>query len=460
VNVKTALLIDEDQVVRESLARWLRQAGLTVIEAADGEAGLSLALEQKPDIILCDQLAPRCNGFQLCRNLRAQTDLLPRAMIVLTTSGGFGVDRHGAVEAGADEYIVKPILEHDLLRLLDVFHGQGETTLSTLPRPVKKGSGPSAPAAASPIPPGLVSVRFWGVRGSLPTPGPSTVHYGGNTSCVEVRADGEIIILDAGTGIRGLGLNLGKEFKGVPLSMTLLISHTHWDHIQGLPFFDAAYNPANKLRIIGYEGAQAGLHSALSSQMESPYFPVGFQQLPGHITIEEMKDSSFSIGAVEVKTMFLNHPGVCVGYRLNTSGGAIAYLPDNEPYQRYKFHTGQPELTSSTEFLQYGRRMDERLADFVRGAEVLILDSQYDLTEYQTRVGWGHGCVDDAVALATNADVKRLYLFHHDPSHDDEKITQMAEWGRTFVATLNEPLQVDAAREGLEVVLKAAAKQY
>jgi phosphoribosyl 1,2-cyclic phosphodiesterase/ActR/RegA family two-component response regulator len=453
--VNTALLIDEDHVVRESLARWLRQAGFAVIEAADGEAGLDLAVERKPDLILCDQLAPRCNGFQLCRNLRARDDLFPRAMIILTTSGGFGVDRHGAVAAGADEYVVKPILEHDLARLLDVFRGHGETTLSTLPRAARKG--PVAVAPSSVVPPGLVSVRFWGVRGSLPTPGPATVHYGGNTSCIEVRADGEIIILDAGTGIRGLGLNLGKEFKGVPLSMTLLISHTHWDHIQGLPFFDAAYNPANKLRILGYEGAQAGLHTVLSSQMESPYFPVGFQQLPGHITIEELKDSTFSIGQVEVKTMFLNHPGVCVGYRLNTSAGAIAYLPDNEPYQRYKFHTGQPEVASSTEFLQYGRRMDERLTEFVRGAEVLILDSQYDLTEYQTRVGWGHGCVDDAVALATNADVKRLYLFHHDPSHNDEKVTQMAEWGRAFVATLNEPLQVDAAREGLEIVLRPAS---
>ena len=160
--------------------------------------------------------------------------------------------------------------------------------------------------------------------------------------------------------------------------------------------------------------------------MESPYFPVGFRQLPGHITIEELKDSAFFIGPVEVKTIFLDHPGVCVGYRLNTSGGTIAYLPDNEPYQRYKFHTGQPESAGSAEFLRYARRMDERLANFIRGAEVLILDAQYDLNEYQARVGWGHGCVDDAVALAAQAEVKRLFLFHHDPSHGGEKITRMA----------------------------------
>jgi phosphoribosyl 1,2-cyclic phosphodiesterase/ActR/RegA family two-component response regulator len=455
--MKTALLIDEDRVARESLAHRLRQAGLAVIQADDGERGRELALTHKPELIVCDQLAPRCNGLQLCRFLRTQPGLNSRAVFVVATSGGYGVDRQGAMEAGADEYLVKPILEADVARLLEFSHDGGNPWPAVPAPPAGKKAPPPAPAAAV-LPAGPPSVRFWGVRGSLPTPGPSTVRYGGNTACVEVRADGQLIILDAGTGLRGLGLSLAAEFKGAPLSMTLLISHTHWDHIQGLPFFDAAYNPANHLRILGYEGTQAGLRAALTSQMESPYFPVGFQQLPGHITIEELKDSSFFIGPVEVKTMFLNHPGVCVGYRLNTSGGAIAYLPDNEPYQRYKFHTGQPESAASAEFLRYARRMDARLAEFIHGADVLISDSQYDLNEYQTRVGWGHGCVDDVVALAVQAEVKRLFLFHHDPSHDDDKITRMAEWGRAFVAALHESLQVEAAREGLQVALEAAAK--
>jgi len=458
--MKTALLIDEDQVVRESLARWLRQTGLAVIEAADGETGMALALAKKPDLILCDQLAPRCNGFQLCRFLRAQPDALPRPRIVLTTSGGFGVDRQGALEAGADEHLVKPIFQHDLVLLLESFRGNGGTsftTITTQPRRAKPPGEAAEPLGDGVIPPGPMSVRFWGVRGSLPTPGPSTVYYGGNTSCVEVRADGQLIILDAGTGIRGLGLKLAEEFQETPLSMTLLISHTHWDHIQGLPFFDAAYHSRNRLRILGYEGAQAGLKSLLSGQMESPYFPVGLQQMPGHIVVEELKDSTFHLGPVEVKSMFVNHPGICVGYRINASGGSVAYLPDNEPYQRYKFHTAHPEFSDTTEFLAYGQRMDQKLADFVRDVDVLILDAQYDLAEYQARVGWGHGCVDDAVALAAQACVKRLFLFHHDPSHDDEKVTRMAEWGRQFVTTLNESVKVDAAREGLEVILKPTA---
>ncbi|MGD1084572.1 MAG: response regulator, partial [Verrucomicrobiota bacterium] len=363
--MKTALLIDQDREVRQSLALWLRQAGLAVSEAADGETGLSLALADKPDLILCDQLALRCNGFQLCRILRAGPRTLPRPVIVLTSSGGYGVDRQGAVEAGADEHLVKPIFQHDILRLLETFRaGAGASPTTVITRPAK---GAPAPAGAV-LPPGPAAVRFWGVRGSLPTPGPGTVYYGGNTACVEVRADGQIIILDSGTGIRALGLRLAAEFGGAPLSLTLLLTHTHWDHIQGFPFFDAAYNPKNKLRVLGYEGAQAGLLAVLTSQMESPYFPVGIKQMPSHISVEELRDSSFHIGPVEVKTIFLNHPGVCVGYRLNTSGGSVAYLPDHEPYQRYKYHTAHPEFAGMTEFLAYGQRMDQKIADFLRGA--------------------------------------------------------------------------------------------
>ncbi|HEX3720556.1 MAG TPA: response regulator [Verrucomicrobiae bacterium] len=458
--MKTALLIDEDQVPRHALAQWLRQAGWNVLEANDGETGLAIALEQKPQLILCDLQAPRYNGFQLCRLLRAKPDALRNVRIVVTSSGGYGVDRATALQAGADDCIVKPILESDLLRLMYSVPAHAEEPQMT---PAERPSDPSGvefpllPPGA--IPQGETLVRFWGVRGSIATPGASTLMYGGNTSCVEVRADGQLIILDAGTGIRPLGAKLAAEFSGVPLAMTVLISHTHWDHIQGFPFFDAAYNPKNRLRILGYEGAREGLLGALSSQMESPYFPVGWRQLPSHIELQELKQPNFKIGPIAVQSMYLNHPGICVGYRLNTSAGVIAYLPDNEPFQRYKFHAEAKSQASPTGILEFARRMDQRMVDFVRGADVLIIDAQYDATEYQTRVGWGHGCIDDVVALALNANVKRLYIFHHDPSHDDAKITGMVEWARQFVAALGETLPVEAAREGAEIVLKTKAKK-
>jgi phosphoribosyl 1,2-cyclic phosphodiesterase len=285
-------------------------------------------------------------------------------------------------------------------------------------------------------------LTFWGVRGSIPTPGPATVHYGGNTSCIEVRADGEIIILDAGSGIRPLGLALADEFRDRALNVTLLISHTHWDHIQGFPFFTPAYQAKNTVRILGYEGARRDLAQTIAGQMESPYFPVALQEMPGNIVIEELKSWEFDIGAVRVRACRMNHPGITMGYRLFTSAGSIAYLPDNEPAG------SQP-----VEPLQLDGQPSTGIAEFVRGADVLVSDAQYDSHEYGAHTGWGHGCVEEVVKLAISAEVKRLFLFHHDPSHDDAKVAHMLEHARQFAAEKNAALRIDAAREGEVVAL-------
>ncbi len=283
-------------------------------------------------------------------------------------------------------------------------------------------------------------ITFWGVRGSVPTPGPATVRYGGNTSCVEVRADGQIIVLDAGTGIRALGLELAREFKGEPIDMTLLITHTHWDHIQGFPFFLPAYQPKNTIRVLGYEGARKGLGSTLAGQMESPYFPIALQQMPGNVVIEELQGFSFQLGPIHATASTVNHPGIAVGYRLATSGGSVAYLPDNEPFHESGSDQKQVDL------------QNQKLIDFIADADVLIIDSQYEAEEYRHHVGWGHGCVDDVVRLAILARVKRLYLFHHDPDHDDARIDAML--ARARKQAHGSGTEVFAATEGETVTLK------
>ena len=277
-------------------------------------------------------------------------------------------------------------------------------------------------------------LKFWGVRGSIPTPGPTTVQYGGNTSCVEVRADGQIIILDAGTGLRLLGSALVAEFDTRPLDLTLLLTHTHWDHIQGLPFFLPVYKPQNHLHILGYEGARHGLEAVLASQMESPFFPIGLREVPANVRIEELKEMNFDVGPVRVQACFANHPGKCFGYRLFTSAGSIAFFPDNEL---------NPQDASES----------RKLINFLRGTDVLIMDTQFDTEEYQRHTGWGHGCLDDVVALALDAEAKKLFLFHHDPNHDDAKISQMLAHARKLVAARKGKLHVEAAREGVTVEL-------
>ena len=298
-------------------------------------------------------------------------------------------------------------------------------------------------------------IRLWGVRGSIPVPGKGTVRYGGNTSCVEVRADGEIIILDAGSGIRLLGLALDKEFGPRSMKLTLLISHTHWDHIQGLPFFSPAYDQKNLIRVLGYEGARAGLAKILASQMETPFFPVSLRQLPSHLAIEELKEMEFRVGAVEVRSKFANHPGICVGYRLATSSGSIAYFPDNEPYEELKLQLASRDGITEQEARHFAGAERGKMVDFLQGCDVAIMDTQYTEEEYVKHIGWGHSSVQSVVSLALEANVGKLILFHHDPNHDDQMIDKMVEHARAFVTKSGKSLEVDAAREGAEILLDA-----
>lgn len=280
---------------------------------------------------------------------------------------------------------------------------------------------------------GGLRVIFWGVRGSVPTPGAATAGYGGNTPCVEVRAKDEIVILDAGTGIRPLGAALKKEFGEQPIRATILLSHTHWDHIQGLPFFAPLYEAKNRFRILGrQDGFSFG--DAVRGLMAPPYFPVSFDQIAGHVTVETLEALEFSIGEIAVRAHRLNHPGMALGYKLSVGGRVIAYLADNEV----------PADDAAVR---------DDVARFIRNADLVIMDCQYDVGEYGQRCGWGHGCVDEVIDLAATAKVGRFYLFHHDPTHDDARVDQILERARQIGARVNPQMHIEAAREGDTFVL-------
>jgi phosphoribosyl 1,2-cyclic phosphodiesterase/CheY-like chemotaxis protein len=434
--VKTLVLIDNDALSRALLSQCLSGDGWRVLEADTGEGGLELITKHRPAAVLCDLRTPKGNGFKVCRRIRDDGQL-KGTRVLLTGVSRFENDRATAIAAGADDYLVKPIMPAELLASV-----------------AKCGDAAATASVVSKVPAGPVVIRFWGVRGSIPTPGHDTAAVGGNTSCVEVRVGDHIIVLDAGSGIRGLGKALMRESKGNPMDITMLVSHTHWDHIQGFPFFIPAYNPKVNVRILGYEGAVHGLRGALFEQMQSAFFPIGLNQMASHVTFEELEDMEFDLGPAKVRTIFSNHPGICLGYRLTTGKGDITYMPDHEAYERHERERQKVAGEHSPAGVEYARSQDDKVVEFLRDADVMIADSQYDRVEYPTRLGWGHTCADDTVDLAIRAGVKQLFLFHHDPDHDDAKIEAMVVEGQAKAAEKGSKLNVSAAREGGEFRLE------
>jgi phosphoribosyl 1,2-cyclic phosphodiesterase/ActR/RegA family two-component response regulator len=436
----TVLLIEDDVESRRRLARLFTKHGWEVIEALEGKAGIELAFAKRPDAIVCDLLLPKMSGLQVARAVREKLDL---TRIIIMAGRHYDIKRADVLEAGGDDYFVKPL--------------KWEKLAAALKRPRRRtGTLTGRDSRRLKFHPPSTRIKFWGVRGSIPVPGPTTIGYGGNTTCVEVRTNGNVIILDAGSGIRELGLALHKEFGSAPMNLTLLLTHTHWDHIQGLPFFLPAYQAKNTINVFGYQGARDGLATILAAQMELPFFPVSWRNLPGTIKVRELKKMEFSVGDVRVKSRFLNHPGVCAGYRLFTKEGSIAFLPDNEPFEPLKLKLAERDGVEADRARAEAVLQRSKLVEFLKDCDVLILDTQYTDEKYQEHIGWGHGALSRVVSLALEARAKKLFLFHHDPGHDDRQIDEMLERARLLVVESGRQLEVEAAREGAEIWLSGA----
>jgi len=288
-------------------------------------------------------------------------------------------------------------------------------------------------------------VRFWGTRGSIARPGPATLRYGGNTSCVEVRAaDGTLVVLDCGTGAHGLGreLEAGEEEYRVG---HLLISHTHWDHIQGLPFFQPLFTSDNEWQIYAPGGGSADLQASLAGQMSYEYSSITLESLDARVRFHNLTEGAFEVGGVRVTTRFVNHPVLTLAYRLEADGATLVYSTDHEPHSLHP--TEAPPGATPV------HHEDRRHAQFLEEADFVIHDGQYTLDEFPSKAGWGHSPVERAVDYAILAGAKQLAFTHHDPERDDEAVDRICQIARERASASERAPEVFAATEGRSIEL-------
>jgi len=302
----------------------------------------------------------------------------------------------------------------------------------------------------------MLSVCFWGVRGSIPCPGRSTVEFGGNTSCLEIRAGEKLVIVDLGTGVKPLGDRIMQyDINDGRKDMDIFITHTHWDHIMGFPMFAPIFVPGINLRIRGPVSYNDDtLASIIGDQLSYRYWPVRQSELAAHVEYEELKETTLDLGSgLKVTTKYLNHPILCLGYRFEYQGKSIVTAFDHEPF-RNLFPTDPDDPSYNEEAAMEGeeaaKEENEKILRFFKGADILIHDAQYTIDEFKTHLGWGHSSYEYTIDTALKAGVKKLVFSHHDPSRTDEQLESLEKKYKSENSSSPLPEKI-MAREGLTI---------
>ena len=401
-------IVDDDPDTLALVSRLLTDAGHEVIVRASSTGAVRDIPDARPDCVITDLMMPVMDGFELTRELRRRPELTGMKILILSAKS-YDFDRRRAKEMGADGYLTKPINRDTFLQSINEIMS------------------------------GRIAVHYWGVHGTLPAPGQAYTRYGGNTPCVSLEVSGEpLYIFDCGSGIKRLSdhvmADAGQRFSG-----RIFISHTHWDHINTIPFFAPLYARGNQIEVFGPYQGDLTIERAISAQMESVYFPVTIREFGARLVFRDLREERLEFGPVRVDTMLLRHPGYCLGYKLTCRERTICYITDNELY-----------LPTDP---RHDARYVQNLANFVRGADVLITDTTYRDHEYPSKVDWGHSCVSQVADLAARAEVKRLHLFHHDPDQTDSDIDAKLEETRAELVRLGSNVVCEAPAEGTELVL-------
>ena len=403
LNGITVLVVDDDETTAELVSSVLQSQGADVSQCSAPTEAFELIKQTKPGLVILDLMMPGADGYEICKQVR-ETDDLDDTRIVILSAKTYDYDRRQAFDLGADGFISKPIDPSQ-------FGNQIKNILE---------SG--------------MSIKYWGVRGTLPVPGEGSLRYGGNTSCISLRFPrNRNIIFDAGSGIKHLSDDVMKR-SGGKYSAKLLITHPHWDHINAFPFFAPFFIPGNEFEVMGAAQGSRSIADLISAQMDDVYFPVMLKDMGSRITFRDLAEETFSIDDdITIKTMLLSHPGNCLGYRVEHEGGVFCYITDNEIYPE-----GNPFHNPGYE---------EKLAAFISGADIVAMDTTYFDEDYPSKVNWGHSAVNEVVEMAHRAQINTLHLFHHDPDQTDDDIDRKLMVAKQKLDALGSSTEVLAPAE-------------
>lgn len=400
------LVVDDDKAMAEANAAILEKAGHTVTIMTSPKEALSQVATLAPDCIVSDLMMPDFDGIELFQRVR-KIQMEKQPPFVILTSKVFEFDRRRAFEMGVDGYLTKP--------------PHPESFASDLLEIINKEA----------------IIQFWGIRGTLPVPGEETVHYGGNTNCLTLSLGRKhFFIFDAGTGIKKLSNYLIHQ-KRYPISAKIFLSHPHYDHINGIPFFVPLYIKGNEFEFLGSPAGEESVEKIISGQMDSIYFPITVKEFAAKITYRNLSEETFNIDEVQIQTMLLNHPGKCLGYRIQYNNKVFCYITDHELYLENVPYYNQFEV--------------DRLINFINEANVLVIDTTYTDAEYVNKIGWGHSCVSRVVDVADKAKVKLLCLYHHDPDQFDKNIDFKLREAITLLESRHSATRCIAPREGEKI---------
>lgn len=402
------IIIDSDKKSLNMYKELLENHKYAVTTNSSIDHILDKIIETKPDCVICDFSQSTAQHMQFYEELRHLKDI-KQPKFVATTDSLADLDSIRAYELGMDGFFSKPI--------------EPDTFVDDLQQIIDR----------------QMVVKFWGVRGTLPVPGKNTAHYGGNTNCVTLCfAKKDLFIFDAGTGIKELSNYLLKK-DDFPMFARIFITHPHYDHINGIPFFMPLYMKGNQFEIYGMNHNGIGIEKLLAAQMDNIHFPITMQEFSAQLTFHNLQEEEFTIDELLIKTIKLNHPGCCIGFKVQYQNKVFCYITDNELY-----------LEDSP---LYNQADVDYLISFIKDANLVVMDATYSDKEYLKKVGWGHSCISRVVDIADKANVHTLCLFHHDPDQVDSDIEAKLKHARSLLKLRGSNTICIAPREGDKIVI-------